>query len=49
MVDGWQMTKFYTPISACNRKGSVVFVIKTYKDHPDFPDGGKFTKILEQL
>ena len=49
IVDGKLVTKPFTPISPVNHKGSVVFVIKIYRDHPDFPNGGKFTKALEKL
>ena len=46
-IDGKTISKKYTPISPVNKKGSAEFVIKIYRDHPDFPEGGKFTKNLE--
>jgi cytochrome-b5 reductase len=42
-IDGKLITRYYTPISPVNKKGSAEFVIKIYRDHPDFPEGGKFT------
>jgi NAD(P)H-flavin reductase len=46
-VDGKTVSKPYTPISPVNKKGSVEFVIKIYRDHVDFPGAGKFSKNLE--
>jgi NAD(P)H-flavin reductase len=46
-VDGKTVTKPYTPISLINEKGKVVFVIKVYREHPDFPNGGKWSQNLE--
>ena len=46
-IDGKTISRKYTPISPVNKKGSAEFVIKIYRDHPDFPEGGKFTKNLE--
>jgi len=43
------MTKPYTPVSSLKDLGSVVFVIKMYREHPDFPGGGKFTQELEKV
>ena len=41
------VTKMYTPISLVNQKGTVSFAIKVYRKNEQFPDGGKFTQILE--
>ena len=45
--DGKWLCKPYSPISPLTRKGSVIFCIKIYREHPDFPNGGKFTRALE--
>lgn len=42
-IDGKLVSKKYTPISPVNKKGSSEFAIKIYRNHPDFPEGGKFT------
>jgi hypothetical protein len=42
-VDGKKINRKYTPISPVNFKGKSTFVIKIYRENPDFPDGGKFT------
>ena len=47
--EGKQICKPYTPISPLNQKGSVTFVIKIYREHPDFPGKGKFTQALEKI
>jgi ferredoxin-NADP reductase len=48
-IDGQLVSRKYTPITPVNTKGFAQFVIKIYRDpHPDFPNGGKFTRHLEQ-
>lgn len=47
MVDGEMISRKYTPISPVNEKGIAEFPIKIYREHPDFPGKGKFTKHLE--
>jgi len=47
--EGKQICKPYTPTSPLNQKGSVTFVIKIYREHPDFPGKGKFTQALDKL
>ena len=40
------MVRMYTPVSPLTQKGSATFIIKVYREHPDFPDGGKFSRAL---
>lgn len=44
-INGEDVCRKYTPVSAINQLGSVDFVIKIYRKnvHPRFPDGGKMT------
>ena len=46
---GKLISKPYTPISSLQNLGSVIFVIKIYREHPDFPGGGAFTQSLERV
>lgn len=46
-IDGKLVSRKYTPVSPINLKGRAEFVIKIYRPHPDFPEGGKFTQHLE--
>ena len=46
-IDGKQVSRKYTPISPVNKKGSAEFAVKIYRNHADFPEGGKFTQHLE--
>jgi ferredoxin-NADP reductase len=46
-VNGKPASKRYTPISPVNEKGQVQFIIKIYREHPDFPGKGHFTRYLE--
>ena len=46
-INGEMCQKPYTPISPVNHKGEAEFVIKIYRNHPDFPQGGKFSQHLE--
>ena len=47
-IDGKQVTRKYTPVSPINQKGTIVFVIKIYRENPEFPGGGVFTQALEK-
>lgn len=46
-IDGKTVTRRYTPVSLINQKGSVTFVMKIYRLNPDFPNGGVFSRNLE--
>jgi len=46
-IGGKTVSRKYTPISLVNQKGSATFIIKIYREHPDFPGGGAFTQHLE--
>ena len=45
--DNKWLCKPYSPITPLTQKGSVVFCIKIYREHPDFPNGGKFSQAIE--
>jgi ferredoxin-NADP reductase len=47
-INGEMCQKPYTPISPVNHRGEAQFVIKIYRDHPDFPNGGKFSQHIEK-
>lgn len=47
-IDGKHFSKKYTPISPVNQKGSSDFAIKVYRPNEEFPDGGAYTKWMEQ-
>lgn len=46
-IDGKHVSKKYTPISPINQKGSSDFAIKVYRPNEEFPDGGVYTKWME--
>ena len=42
-IDGKIVSHPYTPVSPVNQKGSICFCFKVYREHADFPGGGKLT------
>jgi len=42
-IDGKTVSRKYTPITPVNTLGYAEFVIKVYREHPDYPDGGKMS------
>ncbi|CDW86628.1 nadh-cytochrome b5 reductase 1-like [Stylonychia lemnae] len=49
LEDGDSISRKYTPVSQLNERGTVTFVIKTYKKCDEFPNGGKMSQHLESL
>ena len=47
-IDGKTVTRKYTPISTVNTLGYVEFAIKVYREHSDFPGGGKMSSYLDK-
>jgi NAD(P)H-flavin reductase len=48
-ADGKEIGHPYSPVSTLDKLGSQTYVIKIYRPHKDFPDGGKFTQALEKV
>ena len=48
-ADGNEITHPYSPVSTLDKLGSQTYVIKIYRPHSDFPNGGKFTQALEKV
>ena len=48
-ADGNEITHPYSPVSTLDVLGSQTYVIKIYRPHKDFPNGGKFTQALEKV
>jgi cytochrome-b5 reductase len=46
-VGGKKINRKYTPITPINTKGRSQFVIKVYRNTPEFPEGGIFSQHLE--
>lgn len=47
VVNGKAVKKMYTPVSPINQRGTVEFVVKTYRPNQEFPAGGILTQFLE--
>lgn len=45
--NGKDLQRKYTPVSDILQDGCVDFLIKIYRPHADFPDGGKMSQHLE--
>ena len=46
---GKNLSRKYTPISTVCEKGHATFAIKIYREHEDYPDGGRMSQYLEKL
>ena len=44
---GRLLSRKYTPITPICTRGYAEFAIKIYREHDDYPDGGKFSQFLE--
>ena len=46
VVNGKAIKKMYTPISPICQRGSVEFVVKTYRPNDEYPNGGSMSQYL---
>lgn len=47
--EGEELRRPYTPISPVSTKGHLDFAIKVYQNSPQYPQGGKLGRFIEEL